>query len=216
MLKTEDWILPSVSISISSFSAVGKIMAVLMQSRWPGFTFDPSSPSYLFSLVLRVAGKETTWMSLLASVYILPKVTGTNWHILRSRNQGKIRISWKNKYTLMSAGPGLVVGAVKQLQNSPPQNNTIHLCNTFVQWKVPLRCLNPGLPRTPRTETPCPKKTMAYRSHCNLGLFTSLITYWKSSESNCNPVKQTLTNVSPGRSLKLYFLLYFVFGQEIS
>ena len=117
MLKTEDWILPSVSISISSFSAVGKIMAVLMQSRWPGFTFDPSSPSYLFSLVLRVAGKETTWMSLLASVYILPKVTGTNWHILRSRNQGKIRISWKNKYTLMSAGPGLVVGAVKQLQN---------------------------------------------------------------------------------------------------
>ena len=117
MLKTEDWILPSVSISISSFSAVGEIMAILMRSLWSGFTFDPSSPSYLFSLVLRVAGKETTWMSLLASVYILPKVTGTNWHILRSRNQGKIRISWKNKYTLMSARRGLVVGAVKQLQN---------------------------------------------------------------------------------------------------
>ena len=115
MLKTEDWILPLVSISISSFSAVGEIMAVLMRSRWPGFTFNLSSPSYLFSLVLRVAGKETTWMSLLASVYILPK--GSNWLILRSRNKGKIRISWKNKYTLMSAGPGLVVGAVKQLQN---------------------------------------------------------------------------------------------------
>ena len=138
MLKTEDWILPSVSISISSFSAVGEIMAVLMRSRWPGFTFDPSSPSY-FSLVLRVAGKETTWMSLLASVYILPK--GSNWLILRSRNKGKIRISWKNKYTLMSAGPGLVVGAVKQLQN--PSRFFSTLLRPLHWWKLTACIIRP-------------------------------------------------------------------------
>ena len=112
MLKTEDWIF-GLNIDI-----------VLLSSRrnHGGLDAEPVAGLHLRSLLPLLlvllslkGGRQGYNLDESASVYILPK--GSNWLILRSRNKGKIRISWKNKYTLMSSGPGLVVGAVKQLQN---------------------------------------------------------------------------------------------------